>query len=231
MTRFAVRPHAAGPEPVEFVDVVRARRMTRDFLDDPLDRALVDRLLDLARRAPSAGNSQGWDFVVLEGPEQTSRYWAASLPDPTGFPWPGLLRAPVLVVPCANAEAYLRRYGEEDKRARRAAPEDERRGLGDTEAAWPVPYWLLDTAMATQNLLLAATDAGLGACYFGMFGKEPAVRAALGIPTGHQPIGTVALGRRSPDSGAAAEASARRPRRRLSEVVHRGGFRTEPDPV
>ncbi|MBM3684583.1 MAG: nitroreductase family protein [Actinobacteria bacterium] len=216
---------------MEFVDVVRARRMTRDFLADPLEPALVDELIDLARRAPSAGNAQGWDFVVLEGPDQTARYWAASLPDPTGFPWPGLLRAPVLVVPCADPDAYVRRYAEDDKRARRAAPEDERRSLGDEASAWPVPYWLLDTAMATENLLLAATDAGLGACYFGIFGKESAVRDALGIPEGHQPIGTVALGRRDPDAGANARASARRPRRPLADVVHRGGFRSGPDPA
>lgn len=216
---------------MEFTAAVRARRMTRDFLPDPVGPALVDELLDLARRAPSAGNSQGWDFVVLEGPEQTGRYWAASLPDATGFPWPGLLRAPVLVVPCADPDAYVRRYAEDDKRARRAAPDDERRALGDDAAAWPVPYWLLDTAMATQNLLLAATDAGLGACYFGMFGKESAVRAALDIPDGHQPIGTVALGFPGPDAGTPARASARRPRRPLAEVVHRGGFRSGPNPA
>lgn len=224
-------PPVPGPEVVDFAAVVRARRMTRDFLADPLDPALVDGLIDLARRAPSAGNAQGWDFVVLEGPEQTGRYWAASLPDPAGFPWPGLLRAPVLVVPCADPDAYVRRYAEDDKRGRRAAPDDERRSLGDAASAWSVPYWLLDTAMATQNLLLAATDAGLGACYFGMFGKEAAVRAALGIPEDRQPIGTVALGRPGPDAGTAARASARRPRRPLTDVVHRGGFRPDPDPA
>ena len=105
---------------VELVDAVLARRMVRDFDGGPVDPALVDRLLDLARRAPSAGNSQGTEFLVLEG-------------------------------------AYVARYGEPDKAAS---------GLGRGADAWPVPFWLVDTAFATMTLLLAATDAGLGALFY-----------------------------------------------------------------
>ena len=113
---------------MEFAEVVRRRRMVRDFLPDPVDPELVDQLVEMARRAPSAGNSQGTAFVVLEG-DDVARYWDTTLPAPRRptFPWPGLLRAPVLVLPCAHAEAYVARYAEGDK---------ARTGLGVGHDAW-----------------------------------------------------------------------------------------------
>ncbi|MBV8462572.1 MAG: nitroreductase family protein, partial [Acidimicrobiales bacterium] len=53
---------------MQFDEVVRRRRMTRNFDPEPLDPAIVDRLLATALRAPAAGNTQGRDFVILEGP-------------------------------------------------------------------------------------------------------------------------------------------------------------------
>jgi nitroreductase len=197
---------------MEFAEVVRQRRMVRDFLPDPLDAGVVDGLIEVARRAPSAGNSQGWAFLVLEGGD-VARYWDTTLPAPRrpSFPWPGLLRAPVLLLPCAHADAYVARYAEQDK---------ARTGLGAGRDAWAVPYWLIDTAMAAMTILLGAVDVGLGACLFGIFDHEPAVRAAFGIPDDHQPIGTIALGRPAPEQRSSR--SARRPRPPLESVVHRG---------
>ena len=102
---------------------------------------------------------------MLQGPEETARYWAVTLPDPAGFRWQGLLRAPVLVIPLVRPDAYAERYGEPDK-----APS----GLGDLDA-WAVPYWWVDGGMAVQTLLLAAVAEGLGACFFGQFAHEEAV--------------------------------------------------------
>jgi len=211
---------------MEFVDVVRGRRMCRSFRPDPVDPHVLDGLLMLAQRAPAAGNTQGWQFLVLEGPDEVGRYWDATL-EPSRratFPWPGLLRAPVLVVPCADPDAYLRRYGEADKMGRVAAGVAEKRALARSASSWTVPYWLVDTAMATMTLLLAAVDAGLGACLFGQFEHETAVRAAFGIPDGVQPVGTVALGHTDGDDRASRSARSR-PRPPLSEVVHRGRWR------
>ena len=176
----------------------------------------VDALIATACRAPSAGNSQGWDFVVLEGPTQTSRFWDVSLPlsRRATFAWPGLLEAPVLVCPVADPGAYVARYGEPDKAST---------GLGVGEEAWAFPYWLTDTAFATMLLLLAATDAGLGTCFFGLFDRAPAVASALGIPNGRIPIGMVALGHPAPGPHAPGRSAARR-RRSVTEVVHRGGW-------
>ena len=118
---------------MELSEVLRRRRMVRAYDGRPVDPAVLDRLLDAARRVPSAGNSQGLDLVVLAGPEETGRYWDVALPagpDRDGFRWQGLLAAPVLVVPVVAPGAYAARYAEADKAAT---------GLGSVEA-WPVPY-------------------------------------------------------------------------------------------
>lgn len=211
------------PAAVDFVEVVRGRRMCRSFRADPVAPEQIDALLRLAQRAPAAGNTQGWQFLVLEGAEQVGRYWEATLaPERRDrFPWPGLLRAPVLIVPCADAGAYVSRYGEADKAARVAASAAEKVALAASSASWSVPYWLVDTAMATMTLLLGAVDAGLGACLFGQFEHEAAVRAAFGLPDEVQPIGTIAVG--WPDGADRSSRSARgRPRPPLADVVHRG---------
>lgn len=199
---------------MEFADVVRARRMVRNFGPDPVPAALVDDLISLAVRAPSAGNTWGTHFVVLEG-DDTARYWDLTLPTErrAEFPWPGLLVAPVLVLPCGDASAYVARYSERDK---------ARTGLGDSADAWTIPYWHVDTAMATMTLLHGAVDRGLGALFFGVFDHEPAVCEALGIPDGVRPIGAVAIG--WPADEQRTSKSATRGLPSLSDVIHRGSW-------
>jgi len=186
--------------------------MVRRFDRGAVSSAQLDELIDLARRSPSAGFSQGTDFVVLEGAD-TSRFWDITLP-PTrrsSFPWPDLLDAPVLVLPMANEAAYRSRYGEADK---------AHTGLAGGE--WPVPYWQVDTAMATMTLLLAVVDAGLGALFFGIFDNEDDLLTDLGVPDGIRPIGAVAIGH--PAGRDRPSRSAVRGRRPLEEVIHRGGW-------
>ena len=200
---------------MEFADTVRGRRMVRSFDDRPVPPDLLDELLALAVRVPAAGNTQGLDLVVLEGHE-TARYWDITLPAPRrpSFPWPGLLRAPVLLIPVGDPAAYVQRYAEPDKAST---------GLGAGVDAWPVPYWFVDSAFSAMVALLAAVDRGLGACFFGQFGHEPSVKAALGIPPQRRCVGTIAVGFEAAE-GQRRSFSARRPRRSLDEVVHRGGW-------
>jgi nitroreductase len=188
--------------------------MVRSFRPEPVDGASLERILAAGRGAPSAGHTQGWAFVVLEGAEQTARYWDVTLPAArrATFAWPGLLQAPVLVVPCARPDAYVARYAEDDKR---------RTGLGDGVDAWAVPYWFVDTGMATMAMLLTAVDEGLGACFFGIFDHEPALKAALGIPEDVRPIGTLAIGHPAPDAPGRSAGRARRP---SEDAVRRGGW-------
>lgn len=185
--------------------------MCRDFSEQPLDPLLVDRLLDRARRAPSAGHTQGWAFVVLDDTGATQRFWRVNadadwLADPT---LPGLLKAPVIVVPLGSEEAYHRRYAEDDKSG--SAPLD-------------VPYWLVDLSFSVMLLLLGAVAEGLGSLFFRLRpGAAGRLRDEFGVPEGWEPIGAVALGWPAGEGGPTGSA-ARRARRPLSEIVHRGGW-------
>lgn len=199
---------------MEFAEVVRSRRMVRSFTTTPVPPEMLQRVLLLASKVPAAGNTQGLDLVVLEG-EQTRRYWDASLTPERrdAFPWPGLLNAPVLIIPVGNSQAYVERYGENDKK---------KTGLGNDEGDWSVPYWYVDTAFSAMIALLASVDEGLGALFFGQFEHEPAIKKALGIPADRRPVGTIALG--YPNDDQRPSLSSQRPRRSLDEIVHRGGW-------
>jgi nitroreductase len=191
--------------------LVRSRRMVRAFTDDPVDGEVVDRLCDLARRAPSAGNTLAGAFLVLDRPESIGRYWDATLA-PTRrstFRWPGLLTAPVLVLVAVRPAAYLERYAEPDKVAA---------GRGEGEHRGPVPYWWVDAGAGIEHLLLGVVDADLGACLFGTFDHEPTVAASFGVPDGWRLVATIAIGHPAPDDPGR---SASRPRPPLREVIHR----------
>jgi nitroreductase len=197
---------------VEFSEVVRRRRMVRRFDPDrPVEREAVLRALRTAVRAPSAGFSQGWDFVVLDTPEDRHRFWAATADREQDDWMRGVSAAPVLIVCCANPQAYLDRYAEPDK------------GWTDRDPArWPVPYWEVDTGMAALLALLSAVDQGLGALFFGVPPRShDAVRRALGIPASRVLVGVVALGH---EAERVRSPSLRRGRRPLEDVVHWGTF-------
>jgi len=195
---------------MEFQDVVRKRKMVRSFEDRPIPRELVDRILANAQRAPSAGFSQGWAFLVLEGPEQTARYWDALWPQErrAEFGWADMFKAPLLVVCLSHKMAVLRRYAAPDK------------GWTDMdEKRWPVPYWDIDTGMAALLMLLTAVDAGLGAVFFGV-SDQVKFRETFSVPDELTAIGTVAVGYAKPKDRPSP--SLRRGHRPSAEVVHRG---------
>ena len=197
---------------MEFADVVRARRMVRDYDPDrPVPPELRERLLAHAIRAPSAGFSQGWAFLVLETPEERDRFWAATTDGGPPDAWlTRMRRAPLLVVPLSHKAAYLERYAADDK------------GWTDrAESRWPVPYWDVDTGMAALLMLLTAVDDGLAACFFGVPPDRIAgFRAAFGVPDGYTPIGCISVGYAGRED--VRSPSLRRGRRGVEEVVHRG---------
>jgi nitroreductase len=216
---------------MELTQAVRRRRMCRSFLERPVEPAVVDRLLDLARRAPSAGHTQGWSWLVLEGTELTRRFWLLEA-DPAWLAapsHPGLLRAPVILVPWSRPAAYQERYAEADKsgvgrpggRRTEPGPGDQPASWGDGPGGgWLVPWWDVDLAFSVMLVLLAAVDEGLGALFFALHGDPGRLAAGFGVPEDWRPLGAVALG--WPDPGDAPSSSARRGRRPVSEVVHRG---------
>lgn len=183
--------------------------MTRRFAPTPLDVAEVVGLLDTARRAPSAGFSQGTHFLLLTG-DNLAEFWRVS----GCGRWfadrqPGVLEAPAVVLPLADPQAYLERYATDDKAGH---------GLEQADG-WPVPFWLTDTAMAAQNLLLLAEEHRLGALYFGIFRNERRTLDTFGVPSHMQAVGAIALGRRADDDSPSGSAS-RRGRRAVHDVVH-----------
>lgn len=191
---------------------IRRRHMHRALSPAPLPTGLVADLLDVARLAPSAGNTAAVSFVLLEG-DEVERYWSITLPPQrrAAFAWPTLPSAPALVLVTTEPDAYPRRYAEGDKAAT---------GLGEGLDRWPVPFWWVDAGCVVQNLLLLATEAGLGALLFGVFEHEDAVREALGIPDGVRIVAAVALGEKLDDVREGRSSRRRRPA--LAEVLHRG---------
>lgn len=189
--------------------------MTRRFDPTPLAPADLDALLDLARRAPSAGYSQGTHFLVLTG-DALARFWKVSgCGKWFSMRQPGVLDAPAVIVPLADPHAYLERYRSADK-----VRPDPTAALDDP-ANWSVPFWLTDTSMAVQNLLLLAEEHGLGALYFGIFRNARTVLDEFGVPGHLEQVGAVALGHRAPDDRPSGSPTARS-RRPLDEVVHHG---------
>lgn len=214
-----------------FGEVVRSRRMTRAFRPEPLPSGLLDEFVELASRSPSAGKTQGWHLVVLEGAE-TATFWDITLPPErrATFRWQQLLDAPAILLPLADPQAYVDRYAEPDKAST---------GLGESASAWPAPYWTIDASMAMMTLLLAVEDAGLGSLLFGVFRGERELRDALGIPDHLELLGAIAVGQPAgegggggseEDAGPGAGRSAGRPRRRPSEIIHRARWTSRPEP-
>jgi nitroreductase len=206
---------------VEFTEVIKRRKMVRAFKAEALPPGTAGRLLRAANRAPSAGFSQGYSFLVLEGTEQSAPLWQAFYDDAVSLgdqeaqeraEIDALSAAPLVVIPLACKDVYLDRYAERPDRA----------WTDRDEARWPVPYWYIDTGFTALLILLAVVDEGLGAVFFGIPPSIiPKFRARYGVPGEWTPIGAIAIG--FPDPGAdpvpAASASMRKS---LDELVHQG---------
>lgn len=203
---------------MEFGEVVRRRRMVRNYTDDPVDGDAVDRILDRALRAPSAGFSQGVSFVVVTGEGKRREIARLAHEDKyvaDGFdPW--ISRAPVHVIVCVREDAYLERYREPDKGGPDAAT--------GSEEGWPVPYWWVDAGASMMLLLLAAVDEGLAAGFLGSHNLVD-LSKLLDIPDDVAPIGIVTIGHTASDrrSGSLARG------RKTDAIHHEYWHRTAPD--
>ena len=195
--------------------------MVRSFSGEPVSGETLDSVLEMAVRAPTAGNTAGREFIVLEGPE-TARYWQSTTTEEwrkTSRRRGGLERAPVVIVVIVSPEKYLQRYDEPDKASS---------GLGvgaGAEATWPVPYWFFDAGASVMAMLLGASDAGLGACFLGNFRGEDQLLEALGVDPSWRFAGAVLIG--APGGDDPQSESLARGRPPISEIVHKGAWRNE----
>jgi nitroreductase len=186
--------------------------MVRSFTDEPVAPEVIARIMDVARRGPSAGYSQGVEFVVVTDPQTR-----ATIAEPAqetlersghhNF----VAKAPVHVVVCVSPDIYRSRYREPDKMAVRADIDDD--------ALWTVPYWYGDAGSALMLLLLAAVDEGIAAAFVG--GDASELHGVLGIPDEYIPVGIALLGHEAPDVPIFGDVSAKaRPRRAIETIVH-----------
>jgi nitroreductase len=170
---------------MEFADVVRRRRMVRRFADEPVDRAVLDRIAAAAKRAPSAGFSQGQRLVIVTDPAMRRRLGAACGEDQYADIGLGrwVSECAAQFIPCISEEIYHRRYREPDK------VDDD-----GNEMDWPVPYWWMDIGATALLIHLAAIDEGLAAGFAGPFGDET-IESILGLPPEFVAVGVVPVGR------------------------------------
>ncbi|MDP8959713.1 MAG: nitroreductase family protein [Actinomycetota bacterium] len=192
---------------MDFSEVVRRRRMVRNYRPEPPGMEAIERIVAIARRVPSAGFSQG-QYLVVVTEAQTRRAIAELAGEAdyvaSGFdPW--MSGAPVHVVVCTSEADYHSRYREPDKLRDDA-----------TEIEWPVPYWYVDAGATMMLLLLTAVDEGLAAGFFGVH-RLAGLGELLGIPSHVTPIGVVTLGYPAPDR---RSHSLRRGWKPLEQVVH-----------
>lgn len=164
---------------MDFLDLVRARRSVRRYLNDPVPRDLVDRCLEAARLAPSACHGQPWRFHVADDPATRARLCDAALH--SIYRMNEFCRAaPVLV-------------------AVEALPAPVAASLGGLWQGADFPH--IDCAIAAEHFVLAAAAAGLGTCWIGWFDKRGAARA-LGLPRRARLEFLIPLGRPAHPPGA-----------------------------
>ena len=186
--------------------------MIRTFRPDPVDPDALDEIMASVLHAPSAGFSQGNEFLVLTSGRALADFWR--LNENPDFPTPEAHAAalpPVVVIVLANSDAYTERY---------AAPDKIRFGL-DQAANWHVPYWDVDAGMATMLILLSVVEHGLGAYFAGLFETGRHTLDHFGVPSNLRAIGFVGLGHPADVDIASEGSSAFKLRRRpVTEIVH-----------
>lgn len=150
---------------MDIFEIFRARRSIRAFTQEDVSEEDLMKILEAARWAPSAGNIQPWEFIVVRRPEIKRDIARAALNQTF------IEEASVVIVVCADEIRSGRVYGS--------------RGTN--------LYCIQDTAAAVENMLLAACALGLGSCWVGAF-SEDEVRRVLKIPRGLRPIAIIPLG-------------------------------------
>ena len=150
---------------MDVFEAITSRRSIRTFEKKAVSDEQVGMLIDAARHAPSAGNIQPWEFVIVRDQQTKKQLSSAALNQAV------IEDAPVVIVVCADEARSGQGYGS--------------RGAN--------LYCIQDTAAAAQNMLLAACAMGLGTCWVGAF-REEMVRRSLNTPTDVRPVAMIPVG-------------------------------------
>ena len=148
----------------ECLDAIYQRRSVRKFTSDPVDRQIVEKLIQDAQMAPSAGNLQARDFIVVTNTAVKKKLKEAALDQKF------LVQAPVIIVFCANTPRSSRIYS----------------GRGEL-------YSIQDASISAMVMTLAAHDMGLATCWVGAF-NDADISEILMIPHNIRPVCMLALG-------------------------------------
>lgn len=151
---------------MDVFDAIKGRRSVRAFKPTPVKEGDLQKILEAAQQAPSAGHCQPLELVVVKDSSQKERLVRAALGQ--SF----IAEAPVVIVVCANVERSLSRYGE--------------RGAN--------LYSIQDTAAAIQNIHLAAYALGYATCWIGAFDEGQAAKV-VNAPAGIRPVAMIPLGK------------------------------------
>lgn len=153
-----------------FIDLVRKRRSIRKYKGDPVPREMIESCIEAARHAPSASNTQGWRFFIVEGDlkDRLVKAGMGGIVVPNKFAF----SAPVIVVLAMKRSVVTHRLGAGIK---------------------GIDYHLVDAGIAGEHFVLQAAELGLGTCWIGWFNKK-VVRALLGIPSGWDIPALITLG-------------------------------------
>lgn len=149
---------------MDALEAIRTRRSIRKYKDRPVEKEKLEKVLEAARWAPSAGNLQDREFVVIDNERKRKELVNVSMLQPF------VLEAPVVILVCVNY--------------RRIAPYGRR---GEEL------YTVQGSAAAIQNLMLAANALGLGTCWIGAF-REDRVSSLLNLPEHVRPVAVITLG-------------------------------------
>jgi len=191
---------------MELRDILKRRRMVRNYTGEAVPRETLERIVATVRRAPSGGYSQGQRLLVVDDPDVVAGL--ASEEGPNLEPWFTSAAAHILVL--TREDDYHDRYRKADK-------------LEDgEEIAWPAPFWYVDAGAALMLILLAVIDEGLSAGVYGVPVEEEArVRELLGIPADLKIVAGVTVGHGAPDPEWSKLSSRSTQRRRdIDELVH-----------
>jgi nitroreductase len=150
---------------MDVFDAIKGRRSIRAFQEKEIPEEFIEKILDAARWAPSAGNIQPWEFIIVKDKELKMKLAEAA------YGQYFIAEAPIVIVVCTNIRKSSSRYGIR----------------GETL------YSIQDAAAATQNILLSVHALGLGACWIGAFSEEKVI-SILNIPKHVRPVAIIPIG-------------------------------------